>query len=52
MYAGDGGGNACGQNYADSDFNQDCRTDAEDLKLMIAEWLDCTDLTGVNCGGN
>jgi hypothetical protein len=49
MYAGDGGGNACGQNYADSDFNQDCKTDADDLRIMVAEWLDCTDLTGVNC---
>jgi len=49
MYADDGGGNACGQNYADSDFNQDCRTDADDLLIMVAEWLDCTDLTGVNC---
>lgn len=49
MYAADGGGNACGQNYAASDFNEDCKTDVVDLKLLAAEWLDCTDLTGVNC---
>jgi len=49
MYADDGGGNACGQDYADSDFNEDCRTDDKDLLLLVAEWLDCTDLTGVNC---
>lgn len=50
MFADDGGGGACGQNYADSDFTQDCITDGDDLRVMIAEWLDCTDLTGVNCG--
>jgi len=49
MYAADGGGNACGQDYAVSDLNEDCRTDVSDLKLLTAEWLDCTDLTGVNC---
>ncbi len=50
MYAADGGGAACGQDYADSDFTEDCKTDGDDLRVMIIEWLDCTDLTGVNCG--
>jgi len=49
MYADDGGGSACGQNYAASDFTEDCKTDVDDLRIMMAEWLDCTDLTGVNC---
>ncbi|MBN1766302.1 MAG: hypothetical protein JW860_13665 [Sedimentisphaerales bacterium] len=49
LYAGDGGGAACGQNYADTDFNHDCRTDEIDLLILATGWLDCTDLTGVNC---
>ena len=50
LFASEGGFPSCGQDYADSDFNHDCKTDAADFELFVAQWLDCTDLTGVNCG--
>ena len=48
-YIGDGGGTSCGGRYEPADINQDCYINTEDLVLLIADWMDCTDIVNPDC---
>lgn len=48
-YINDGGTSSCGGLYEPADINKDCYINTEDLAMLIADWMDCTDIANPDC---
>jgi len=49
LFISEGGSHSCGQDFLPGDLNGDCYVTLEDFAVLSQHWLECNDITNLQC---